>query len=62
MIEIWGIASGRGTTKDAARGALCARQYQSIEAAKDALNGKDWLQVLDRKTIESLGEKEAPIL
>jgi flavin-binding protein dodecin len=57
MIEIWGTASNHGSTDGAARGALCCRQYETIEQARDAIKQGDWLEVLTKDVINSLGEK-----
>lgn len=59
MIEIWGTANGHGSTSGAARGALCSRTYETIQDAQAAIKNRDWLEVLTKDVIESLGEREA---
>ena len=49
MIVIWGLAAGRGSTKEAARGALTVKEYQTAEEAEKAVS--DWLHIL-KKTKE----------
>jgi hypothetical protein len=41
-IRIWGLAAGRGTTKDAARGAFTWREY----AGEKDIPRSDWLQII----------------
>ena len=41
-IRVWGLAAGRGTTAEAARGAFCCREYNSIQDIPNA----DWLDIL----------------
>jgi hypothetical protein len=41
-VIVWGLASGRGATKEAARGAFTWREYASRESIPDG----DWLQIL----------------
>jgi hypothetical protein len=41
-VIVWGLAAGRGTTKDAARGAFTWREYASREVIPTA----DWLEIL----------------
>ena len=57
MIEIWGTASGHGSTEGAARGALCCREYETIQQAHAAIKNRDWLEVLTKDVINSLGEE-----
>lgn len=59
MIEIWGTASGHGSTAGAAHGALCCREYETPQDAQAAIKNRDWLEVLTKSVIKSLGEKEA---
>ena len=40
-IRVWGLAAGRGTTKEAAHGALCIREYET-----EQYQLKDWLRVI----------------
>jgi hypothetical protein len=40
-IRVWGLAAGRGTTKEAAHGALCIREYETEEYPS-----KDWLEII----------------
>jgi len=47
MIVIWGLAAGRGSTKEAARGALTVKEYQTAEEADKALN--DWQVILSKR-------------
>jgi hypothetical protein len=47
MIVIWGLAAGRGSTKEAARGALTVKEYQTAEEADKALN--DWQAILSKR-------------
>ena len=42
-ITIWGLAAGRGSTREAARGAFTVRDYPSLQAAQDAQG--DWLEI-----------------
>lgn len=44
MVRVWGIASGRRTTKDAAPGAFTWREYPSMAAAKEA--ERDWRRII----------------
>jgi|APFre7841882654_1041346.scaffolds.fasta_scaffold08822_11 hypothetical protein len=46
MIEVWGIASGRGSTKDAARGAFTWRRYNTKNFPR-----QDWLIILTVKNL-----------
>jgi len=41
-IIVWGLAAGRGTTKEAARGAFTWRQY----ASRESIPAGDWLEIL----------------
>jgi hypothetical protein len=47
MIVIWGLAAGRGSTKEAALGALTVKEYQTPEEADKALN--DWQVILSKR-------------
>jgi hypothetical protein len=42
-VTVWGIAAGRRTTKEAARGAFTARTYPVKDWDK---NREDWLSIL----------------
>lgn len=44
MITIWGLAGGRGSTENCARGAFTSRNYSTREAAEQAY--PDWTIVL----------------
>jgi len=41
IVTVWGLAAGRGSTKDAARGALTCRDYP-----EDNIPQADWLKIL----------------
>ncbi len=41
-IRVWGLASGFGATKDAARGAFAWREYQS----EAYIQRKDWQDIM----------------
>ena len=58
MVEVWGIAAGRRTTKEAARGAFTFREYKGIEEWEKAKG--DWLQIVSIKgdPRERRGERE----
>jgi hypothetical protein len=43
--EIWGLAAGHGSTKEAARGAFTQRHYPSREAYEKA-HLADWLSIV----------------
>lgn len=42
-VTVWGLAAGRGSTREAARGAFTLRAYPSLQAAQDAQG--DWLEI-----------------
>jgi hypothetical protein len=44
IIRVWGLASGRNGTSDAARGAFTWHDYETLEAA-NAARATDWLNV-----------------
>jgi len=41
-ICVWGLAAGRGTTSDAARGAFTCREYPS----EADIPKRDWLEII----------------
>ena len=51
-VEVWGTSAGRGSTKEAAYGALTWREYASLEEFEKARN--DWLHII------AVSEKEQP--
>jgi hypothetical protein len=53
-VEVWGIAAGRGTTKEAARGAFTFREYKDIEECEKVKG--DWLEIVCIR--ERAGRKE----
>ena len=44
--EIWGIASGRGTTKGAAPGAFTVREYTTLQDARSSIANGDWRHIV----------------
>jgi hypothetical protein len=44
MVEVWGIAAGRRTTKEATSGAFTTREYRGTEEWEKAK--EDWLQIV----------------
>jgi hypothetical protein len=46
IIEVWGISSRHGATRDAARGALTWKRYDSLEAMKQSMANMDWLNII----------------
>ena len=47
MVEVWGIASGCGSTKEAARGAFTWRRYDTKNIPR-----QDWLVILTIKNLQ----------
>jgi len=43
MVRVWGTAAGKGSTKEAARGAFTWREYPTRDAARAAAG--DWLAI-----------------
>ncbi len=46
MVEVWGLAAGRNSTKEAARGALTWRHYEPDNVRKE-----DWLQIISIREV-----------
>jgi hypothetical protein len=46
MVEVWGIAKGCNSTKEAARGALTWRHYEPDNVRKE-----DWLQIISIREV-----------
>ena len=46
MVEVWGLAAGRNSTKEAARGALTWRHYEPGNVPKE-----DWLQIISIREV-----------
>ena len=42
-VTVWGLAAGRGSTREATRGAVTLRDYPSLQAAQNAQG--DWLEI-----------------
>lgn len=53
-VRVWGLAAGRGTTSDAARGAFTWREY----ASEKEIPRTDWQQIISiEKGVESTQSK-----
>jgi len=57
VIEVWGIAAGRGSTADAAPGAFTCRLYRwnsgrHGESADSPVPENDWRVILSRVEVE----------
>ena len=46
MVEVWGLAAGCNSTKEAARGAFTWRHYELGSVRKE-----DWLQILSIREV-----------
>ncbi|MCX5831368.1 MAG: hypothetical protein NT140_05705 [Deltaproteobacteria bacterium] len=46
MIEVWGLAAGRNSTKEAARGAFTWRRYEPGNVRKE-----DWLLIMSTRAV-----------
>ena len=46
MIEVWGLAAGRNSTKEAARGAFTWRYYEPGNIRKE-----DWLLIMSTREV-----------
>ena len=46
MVEIWGVAAGRRSTKGAAYGAFSIREYPTERAARESVEDGHWLRVV----------------
>ena len=46
MIEVWGLAAGRNSTKEAVRGSLTWRRYEPGSVRKE-----DWLWIINVREV-----------
>ena len=46
MIEVWGLAAGRNSTKEAARGAFTWRRYEPGN-----VRNEDWLLIMSTREV-----------
>lgn len=46
IVEVWGMAAGRGSTSEAARGALCIRDYPADQPIPES----DWLEIIAKRS------------